>query len=307
MEKIAFLFAGQGSQYIGMGKDLYESFPESRAIIDQANQILGFDLKQACFEGKEGNLKNTHICQPAVLTVSIAALEAFKVVHPKYSSASFAAGLSLGEYSALVACGVLKFSEALRLVRIRAELMNEAVLRHPGKMAAIIGLEREKVKSACLNSGKVEIANFNCPGQIVISGENDAVDSTKENLLSEGAKKIIDLEVGGAFHSRLMWDAAMQFKQAIEEVADFNDPKFPLVSNVDALPKYKAAAIRENMVKQIYSSVLWEDSMRFMLGEGVVKFFEFGPGKVLKGLMRKIDPQAQVVSIEKKEEILSLV
>ncbi|MEK6727735.1 MAG: ACP S-malonyltransferase [Candidatus Omnitrophota bacterium] len=304
MEKVGFLFAGQGSQYVGMGKDLYETFPESKLVFDKANKALGFSLSGLCFADSPEMLKLTIMSQPAILTTSIAAFEAFKArinVQP-----TFVAGLSLGEYSALVVSGVLQFEDAVRLVRKRAELMNEATLKHPGKMAAIIGIDKETVGQICLASGGVFIANLNCPGQTVISGEKEAVDKAKDFALQKGAKMAVDLEVSGAFHSSLMWEAAMEFKNFIEQRVPFCEPKIPVVSNVDARPKYKIVQIMENLVTQIYKPVLWEDSMRFILSQGITKFYEFGPGKVLKGLMRRIDSSAQVISIEKKEDILAL-
>jgi len=302
---IGYLFAGQGSQYIGMGKDLKESFPQAEKIFTEASRVLGIDLGELCFSGNQDCLKKTDICQPAVLTVSIAAFEAFKATYGiRAGQAAYTAGLSLGEYSALVASEVLSFSDAIRVVRRRAELMNAAAVKYPGKMAAVIGLERDALKNICLASGKVDLANLNCPGQIVISGEPAGVDKAKESALQQGAKKVIELEVSGAFHSSLMLEAAMEFKGFLEGV-ELKDPVIPVVSNVDAKPADKAGRIRENLVKQIYSPVLWEDSMRFMAGEGLKRFFEFGPGRILKGLMRKIDPAAEVVSIEKKDDILS--
>ena len=303
---VGYLFAGQGSQYIGMGKDLCEAFPGSNTVFEKANQVLGFDLKETCCSGNPDALKMTNICQPAVLTVDIAAFEAFKSEFRILNSeVGFVAGLSLGEYAALVAAGVLEFPDALKLVRKRAELMNEAAVKNPGTMAAIIGLDREVLKNICASTPGAYLANLNCPGQIVISGKYEAIDQVKALALDQGAKKVIDLEVSGAFHSPLMQEAATEFEKFLEATVTLKDPRIPLVSNVDALPKNKASQIKENLVKQIYSPVLWEDSMRFMLAQGIDKFFEFGPGKILKGLMRKIDPAAQVISIEKKEDILT--
>jgi len=301
---LGYLFAGQGSQYIGMGKDFYEAFPESREIFDTADKVLGFNLKDKCFSGNQDALKMTHICQPAVLTMSIAAFEAYKKAVSSQPISDdlkpgFTAGLSLGEYSALVASGVLSFADAVKTVRRRAELMNQAALSRPGKMAAVIGLDRETLKKICLASRNCSIANFNSPVQLVISGEPEAVDKAKVRAQEAGAKRIIDLEVSGAFHSKLMWEAAMEFKGFLEEAVEFNQPQIPLVSNVDARPAGKITAIKENLVKQIYSPVMWEDSMAYILSQGVDKFIEFGPGKVLAGLMRRIKPEAQVQSIEK--------
>jgi len=297
-----FLFAGQGAQYVGMGKDLYDSFPESRAIFDQAEKILGFELKRRCFEGPEDLLKLTIISQPAILTVSIAALEAFKKrieIKPAYM-----AGLSLGEYTALVAAGSLSFEEGLRLVRKRAQIMEEASLKHPGKMCAILDLPFDKIKEICFKSG-AEIANINAPGQIVISGEVKAVDMAKNLCLANASSRAIDLEVSGGFHSSLMSEAAGYLKVLLDNVSIL-PPLVPVVSNYTAEPQYEVSQIRKNLVSQIHSAVKWEESMRFMLSQGITKFFEFGPGKVLRGLMRRIEPNAQVINIGKKEDILNL-
>ncbi|MDI6605675.1 MAG: ACP S-malonyltransferase [Candidatus Omnitrophota bacterium] len=299
---VAYLFAGQGSQYIGMGRDLYESFPESKAVFDKANEVLGFDLRDFCFNGPQEMLKNTGISQPAILTVSIAALEAFK----KRSKLKpiFMAGLSLGEYSALIASGALTFEQGVKLVRKRAQLMDDAAGRHPGKMAAVLGLDLEKIKEVCLKSG-AEIANINAPGQIVISGKKEAVRKALHLCREAGAMSTIELEVSGAFHSSLMSEAAAALKVFLEKTEVF-PPAVPVVSNYTAQPQDTPAEIRENLLYQIYSPVKWADSMDFILSQGVTKFFEFGPGKVLKGLMRRIDTSSEVVSIEKKEDILNI-
>ncbi len=300
---VAYIFPGQGSQYIGMGGDLYESYPAARQIFDQADKTLGFKISQICFSGQEEMLKSTTVQQPAVLTVSIAALEAFKSeVRKQKSEVSYVAGLSLGEYSALVASGALPFEQALRLVRKRAELMEEAAKQNPGKMTAIIGLDREDIKNICKEVGEVGIANFNCPGQSVITGKIDAVDKAKGLTLQRGAKRVIDLKVNGAFHSFLMKEAANVFKKALEG-AEFNNSDIPLVSNVDAQAHRDKSEIKENLERQIYSSVLWEDSMRFIISKGTSTFYEVGPGKVLKGLMRQIEKNVEVINIEKKEDI----
>jgi [acyl-carrier-protein] S-malonyltransferase len=299
----AYLFAGQGSQYIGMGKDLYESFPEAQAIFDNANAVLGFDLKKICFDGPEEMLKRTIISQPAILTVSIAAFEAFRAkvnVKP-----DFMAGLSLGEYSALIAAGAFTFSDGLRLVRRRSELMDEAAGRKPGKMVAVLDLPIEKIKNICLESS-AEIANLNCPGQTVITGAQEAVDKAKGLCLGAGAKRVIDLEVSGGFHSSLMFEASVELKAFLENLP-MSPPEVPVVSNYTARPQYEVVQIQENLRYQMCSSVKWEDSMRFLLWQGVTKFFEFGPGKVLKGLMRRISEEAEVINIEKKEDITKLL
>ena len=297
---VGYLFAGQGSQYIGMGKDLYESFPESKAVFDNADEILGFSLSGLMFSGKPEILKLTINSQPAILTVSIAAFEAFKAKHNTVKP-EFLAGLSLGEYSALVASGALSFENGIKLVRKRAEIMDEAALRHPGKMAAVLELPFEKVKEICLHSG-AEVANLNAPGQIVITGKAEAVNAAKLLCEQSGAKRVIELEVSGGFHSSLMLEASLELKNVLERTS-ISTPLVPVISNYTATPQYKIHQILENLVYQMYSSVRWEESVRFMLSQGVTKFFEFGPGKVLKGLMRRIDPAVEVISIEKKENI----
>ncbi len=299
---VAYLFAGQGSQYVGMGKDLYEAFPESKAVFDKAEEVLGFDLKRRCFEGPQELLKATNISQPAIVTVSLAAFAAFKArVNPE---AKFAAGLSLGEYSALIASGALSLEEGLRLVRRRGEIMDAAAQKKPGKMAVVLDLSFDQVKDICLKNG-AEIANINAPGQVVISGKIEAVDKAKELCLQAGAKRVIELEVSGGFHSSLMFEASMELKQILERTPMF-PPEIPVVSNYTALAQDDVTQIRENLVCQMRSAVKWEDSMKFILSQGIKNFIEFGPGKVLKGLLRRIEPSAEVISIEKKEDILSL-
>lgn len=296
-----FIFTGQGSQYVGMGKDLYETFPESRAVFDKADEALGLDLKRLCFEGPVDKLKETSISQPAIVTVSIAAFEAFKARHnikPK-----FAAGLSLGEYTALIAVGSLSFEEGIKLIRKRGEMMEDAAGKYPGKMAAVLGLALETIKEICA-SAKAEIANINSHRQIVISGRIEAVERAMDLCIKAGAKQVVALEVSGGFHSTLMLEAAAELK-AVLDTGGFIAPNIPVIANFTAKPEYSIPEVKENLIYQMYSSVRWEESMRFMLLEGVVNFFEFGPGKVLKGLMRQIDSSAQVINIEKKDDILS--
>jgi [acyl-carrier-protein] S-malonyltransferase len=302
MEKTGFLFAGQGSQYVGMGKDLYDTFPESKAVFDQACESLGFDLKKYCFEGPAEELKPTNISQPAIVTVSIAALAAFKKktgLIPVYC-----AGLSLGEYSSLICAGTFSFKDGISLISKRGQIMEEAARKNPGKMAAVLDLAIEKIQEICVQSG-AEIANLNCPGQTVITGKAEAVLKASELCSQAGAKKVIMLEVSGGFHSSLMLDAAEKLETVLIQT-QMKDALIPVISNYTAQPQDKVELIRGNLVKQIHSSVRWEESVRFMLAQGVTRFFEIGPGKVLKGLMRKIDPAAQVVNIDKAEEILKL-
>lgn len=299
---VGYLFAGQGSQYIGMGRDLCETFAASRAVFDKADKVLKFSLSSLCFTGPQEELKKTNNSQPAILTATIASLEAFKsVASGQGAVASYVAGLSLGEYSALVAAGAISFEDAVYLVRRRGELMEEEALKRPGKMLSIIGLDLIAVKEICA-AVNAEIANINCPGQTVISAGEKEIENAQALAKERGAKLAVMLEVSGAFHSSFMKEAAVKFAREIGRIT-INKASIPVISNVSAKPVTDPQEIKDNLVKQIYSPVLWEDSVRFMLAQGVDKFFEFGPGKVLKGLMRRIDSGAQVISIEKKEDV----
>jgi [acyl-carrier-protein] S-malonyltransferase len=286
-----------------MGKDLYDTFPESKAVFDQACEFLGFDLKKYCFEGPAEELKPTNISQPAIVTASIAAYEAFK--KKTGLTPAYCAGLSLGEYSSLISAGTFSFQDGIVLISKRGQIMEEAARKNPGKMAAVLDLPIEKIKDICVQSG-AEIANLNCPGQTVITGKAEAVIKAGELCSQAGAKKVILLEVSGGFHSSLMLGAAEKLQAALIET-QMKDALIPVISNYTAQPQDKVELIRQNLVKQIHSSVRWEESIRFMLSQGVTKFYEIGPGKVLKGLMRKIEPAAQVVNIEKKDDILNFV
>lgn len=300
-----FLFVGQGSQYIGMGKGLYQAFTEARAVFDKADKVLGFSLSGLCFSGPQEELTKTNNAQPAILTAGIAAWEAFKkITNYDLRITDYAAGLSLGEYSALVAAEAFNFEDALYLVRKRGELMEEAARARPGAMLSIIGLELAKVREICRKTN-TEVANVNCPGQTVISGGLNEIQQAQSAAQEAGANLTVKLEVSGAFHSSFMQEAALKFARELDRVK-INNPKFILVSNVTAKPVASAGEIRDNLIKQVYSSVLWEGSMRFMLSKGVRNFIEFGPGKVLKGLMRRISSEAEVINIEKKEDLSNL-
>jgi len=306
MVKSAFLFAGQGSQYVGMGKDLYETFPESRTVFNKADQVLGMPLSKLCFEGPQEELTQTQNCQPAILTMSIAAWEAFKVATGyKPQAQDFAAGLSLGEYSALVAAGAISFEDAVYLVRKRGEFMEEAARKKPGKMLSVIGLDLDKVKEVSAKTS-TEIANLNCPGQVVISGSPEGIEEAQKLAEESGAKRAILLEVSGAFHSSFMKEASLKLCGELKKIK-INPPLMPLIANVTASAVTEPAEIRDNLIKQVTSSVLWEGSMKLLISKGIKNFLEFGPGKVLKGLMRRIDSNIQVTSIEKKEDILSFI
>lgn len=304
-KQVAFLFAGQGSQYIGMGKDLYETFPESKAVFDKADKVLGFSISRLCFAGPQDELTKTVNCQPAILTMSVACWEAFKSVtdyRPK--TTDYVAGLSLGEYSALVASEAISFADAVYLVRRRGEFMEEEAAKAPGRMLSVIGLDLSCVKEICLKAN-TELANINCPGQVVISGNVKEIEQAKALAEENGAKLTVLLEVSGAFHSSSMEEASIKLAQELEKIR-INSPYLPVVCNVTGKEVNTSVEIKDNLTKQVASCVLWEDSMKFILSKNVTKFYEFGPGKVLKGLMRRIDANTQVTNIEKKEDILSL-
>ncbi|MCX5713676.1 MAG: ACP S-malonyltransferase [Candidatus Omnitrophica bacterium] len=302
---VAYLFAGQGSQYVGMGKDLYEAFPASKRIFDKADQVLGFSLSRLCFEGPKEELARTNNSQPAILTMSIAALEAYRSVSGvKPSDVGFTAGLSLGEYSALVASGAMSFEDTVYLVMRRGEFMEEEALKKPGKMLSLIGLDLAAVKQICLQA-RAEIANINCPGQTVISGGIKEIEAAQTLAKAAQAKMVVQLEVSGAFHSSFMQGASLKLEKELSKI-NISSPRIPVVSNVTARVVVSPQEIKDNLVKQVASSVLWEDSMKFLLAQGVTNFLEFGPGKVLRGLMRRINPEAQVANIEKKGDICDL-
>ncbi|WP_027090922.1 ACP S-malonyltransferase [Cohnella thermotolerans] len=297
MGKIAFVFPGQGAQAVGMGQDAYEQFPASRDIFDRADRALGFSLSGLAFRGPDEQLRQTANTQPALLTTSVALLEAFKErgVKPDY-----VAGHSLGEYSALVAAGVLAFDDAVRLVRARGLFMEQAVPGGQGAMAATLGAEREALEALCRDIsgtvGLVELANVNCPGQIVVSGTAAGVAAVSERGKEAGAKRVIPLEVSGPFHSSLMQPAADKLAEELAKV-EFRDAAVPVVVNVDARPVSSGAELRELLVKQVVSPVQWEDTVKFLIGEGVDTFVEIGSGTVLAGLIKKIDKTVRVVSI----------
>jgi [acyl-carrier-protein] S-malonyltransferase len=285
MSKIAYVFPGQGSQSVGMGKELCENSDLAKEVFASANEALGFDLTTICFEGPEENLKQTSNTQPAILTTSIAA---WKILEAEGKLPDAVAGHSLGEYSALVAAGVIEFTDAVKLVNLRGKLMEGAVPDGQGTMAAILGMTKEDISAVLANvEGVVEIANINCPGQIVISGETVAVKKACPALSEAGAKRAILLPVSGPFHSSLMKPAADQFKAALESIT-FNAPKYKFIANVTADEVSDPAQIKELLIEQIYSSVLWQPSVEKMIAAGIEEFEEVGPGKVLTGLIKKI-------------------
>jgi len=300
MRKIAFVFPGQGAQKVGMGREMAERFPEAREVFDKADRTLGFSLSNLCWEGPEEELRKTVNTQPAILTTSVACL---RMLEREQIAPIMVAGHSVGEYAALVAAGVLTFEEALKLVRRRGELMQEAGNTAPGTMAAVIGMEYQVIREACAQAemtGVVEVANFNTPDQIVISGECDAVAKATEILKEKGARKIAPLNVSAAFHSSLMKSAAGQLAAEFDRYS-FRNPRVPLVANISALALKDGISICSALKKQILGNVLWADSIKYMISSGVDTFIEVGPGKALSGMIRKIDRYVQVFNVEDSE------
>jgi [acyl-carrier-protein] S-malonyltransferase len=294
MSKTALLFAGQGAQTIGMGKDLAEKFPSAKAWFDRANAALGYDLANICFAGPETELTKTEHAQPGIYLVGWVAFQLLKEQVPSLSYAA-TAGLSLGEFTALAAAGVFTFEDGLSIVRQRGKFMQEACETTKGGMAAIIGLDEAKTREVCAEAG-VSLANLNCPGQIVISGEADKMDKACEIAKAKGAKKAMPLTVAGAYHSPLMASAQAKLDAALGKLP-IGIPSVPVVSNVTAQPHDAPSDIHRKMVEQVTSSVRWEDSMRYLLAQGFTRFIELGPGKALSGFMKRIDANAQMFNV----------
>jgi len=304
MTHVALIFPGQGAQAVGMGREFYKTSPEARNIFDQANRLID-GLTEVMFNGPQEKLTSTAFCQPAIFTYSVAALRGLEA-HPKFRNIEpkFACGLSLGECTAVAACGALSFEETLGLVERRAAFMDEATRLKKGAMAAIIGFDKAKLVEICRDTG-AEVANFNAPDQIVITGEAEKVAEASRIIEEQGAKRVIPLDVSGAFHSRLMQPAVPKFEEVLSR-ADFKAAHFPVVSNVDGRPAGHPKDIRGNLARQITSSVQWVDSIQYIAGQGVTSFMEIGPGNVLKGLIRKINPELTVYNVRKPEDLEKL-
>ncbi len=299
-KKVAFLFPGQGSQAVGMGKDLYETSESAKQVFDTADEVLGKSITTMCFEGPEEALKQTVNTQPSIVTMSIAALEALKdkcEVIPSY-----VAGHSLGEYCAMYASGVMSLENTLKAIQKRADLMGSA---KGGAMSAVLNASEEALKEALKDAsevGYVDVANYNSPAQIVITGDEAAVAKAGELLLAKGARRVVPLPVSGAFHSKFMEQAGKEFEKFVSNL-ELNDASIPVITNVDAEVAISASDFREKMPKQIYSSVHWTQTIQKMAAEGVEIFVEIGPGKVLAGLNKKIAPEAKVFNIFDKASL----
>jgi [acyl-carrier-protein] S-malonyltransferase len=297
MSKIAFVFPGQGSQVVGMGRELAEKYPEVMNFFTKADETLKNQLSKLIFEGPQEELTKTVNAQPALLVTSLAVLNFFQKSGIK---ADFVAGHSLGEYSALVAAGALTFEEGVYTVRKRGEYMEKAVPNGEGTMAAVLGLDRvslsEVTKTVDESGFPVSLANLNCPGQIVISGSRKGVELAGEKAKEAGAKRVIPLEVSGPFHSSLMKPASTELRDALDEI-DLLDAKIPVVANVTAEPMSLASEMKERLIEQLYSPVLWEDSVQKMIDLGVDTFIEIGPGKVLSGLIKKVNRTVKTYSV----------
>lgn len=300
MSKKAFLFPGQGSQYVGMAKDLFENSVEAKEIILTADDLLGINLSYIMFNGPIDELRQTEYTQPAIFLHSIVLVSLIRTI-----SAGAAAGHSLGEYSALVSAGAIQIHDAIKVVRIRGQAMQQAGIDNPGIMAAIIGLHTEEVEDICIQAsskGIVQCANFNSPGQIVISGSIDGVHKAMELCKSGGAKLVKELVVGGAFHSLLMDSAKNKLKNTLN-TANFYNAKFPVYVNVNAKPVKTKDEIKKNLFEQVTCPVQWEKTIVNMIEDGYDEFYEVGPGKVLQGLLKRINPDVSCITIDKYSDV----
>jgi len=302
MKDWVFLFPGQGSQYVGMGQEFYENYSEVRELFAQACDILEMDITRLCFEGPEEELVLTKNVQPAITVVNMACFTVLQL-HEIYPVA--AAGHSLGEYSALYAAGVLDPKDTLKLVRARGMLMHEAAEREPGTMAAIMDLEESTIKGICTECG-VEVANINCPDQIIITGSGDRVDRAMKLSTDAGAKKCVKLNVSGPWHSRCMRLAQEHFEPFVRQCR-FCDPRIPVISNIDGLPLRSAAEVSQKLIDQLCGSVLWRDSVEWLINKGYNHFVEVGPKKVLRGIVRRINRNIEILNVEDPATLASFL
>jgi [acyl-carrier-protein] S-malonyltransferase len=301
----AYVFPGQASQKVGMGQNVYEKYRSARDVFDEADATLGFPVSTLCFEGPADELTKTVNVQPALVATSMACLRAAQeALGNKLPSPAFLAGHSLGEYTALAAADALSLADALRLVRERGRLMYEAGLKMPGSMMAVIAFDKTPLQQVCAKAG-VEISNINAPGQLVISGAVDALEKAAELARERGAKRLIPLNVSGAFHSTLMEPVLEEFNQFIQRF-EFRKPRVPVVSNVTALPLTDATSIREELLSQLRRCIQWQASVEYMTRNGVTTYYEIGPGTVLSGLIRRISPDTDTINVSGVEDIEAL-
>lgn len=305
MKKYALIFPGQGAQKSGMGKDLYENSEAARKVFETANKVLGYDIANLCFNGSEEDLMKTINSQPCILAVELAAYEALKEKYPELEVAC-TAGHSLGEYAALYAAGAIDLETVLKLIQKRANLMNDAAEKTSGSMAAVLGLDNETVINLTDKMNNVYVANFNSPGQVVITGEKEEINNNLDKFKEAGAKRVIPLAVSGAFHSPLMNSASNEFIKFVEQF-EFNNTEIPVYTNVDAEATTNGEELKNKLPKQICSSVHWTQTINNIEKEGITNFIEIGPGKVLAGLNKKINAELDTLNIFDYESLMNVV